>query len=387
MLLIACWCVPCAAPAHELPERVQVRMIGAIEPSALVLIVRVPLEAMRDVDFPLTPEGYLVIGEAEAALEEAAGLWIVDSIVLFERNRPVSAQQVSVRLALPGDRSMVSAERARAGFAVPAVDPDTRIYWRQALLDVMIRYPLSAPVDTGALTLDVAMQHLGARTRVEMRLVGGDGETHDLAFDGHVSGLALQPGWGRVARDFFVDGVRHILGGIDHLLFLLCLVLPIRRPWPLVGAVTAFTVAHSVTLGAAALGWVPSVLWFPSLVESLIAASIVFLAIENVLRTSFDARYLAAFVFGLAHGFGFASALRESLQFAQGQQLVAIATFNLGVEAGQLLVLTLLLPVFVWLFPRVPSPRALVIVVSLLVGHTGWHWMTERLTALSGYLF
>jgi hypothetical protein len=170
-------------------------------------------------------------------------------------------------------------------------------------------------------------------------------------------------------------------------LFLLCLVLPIRRPWPLVGAVTAFTVAHSVTLGAAALGWVPSVLWFPSLVESLIAASIVFLAIENVLRTSFDARYLAAFVFGLAHGFGFASALRESLQFAQGQQLVAIATFNLGVEAGQLLVLTLLLPVFVWLFPRVPSPRALVIVVSLLVGHTGWHWMTERLTALSGYLF
>ena len=111
--------------------------------------------------------------------------------------------------------------------------------------------------------------------------------------------------------------MRHILGGLDHLLFLLCLVLPIRRWRALVGLVTAFTAAHSLTLGAAALGFAPSAGWFPPLVETLIALSIVWLAIENVLLPAdrLTGRWVMAFGFGLVHGFGFAFALGDALQF------------------------------------------------------------------------
>ncbi|MDP5052754.1 MAG: HupE/UreJ family protein, partial [Congregibacter sp.] len=93
------------------------------------------------------------------------------------------------------------------------------------------------------------------------------------------------------------------------------------------------------------------------------------------------------FVFGLAHGFGFAAALSDSLQFAQGQIIVALGSFNLGVEFGQLLVLAIVLPPLLLLFRVVESERIAIIVLSALVAHTAWHWMSERFNAVSGYFF
>jgi hypothetical protein len=379
--------LPAPVLAHELPVRVVVRMIAAADADRVELMVRVPLEAMRDVDFPLTPQGYLQIDEARDSLVEAAGLWIVDGIVLRAGGAPVAPAHVEVRLGLPGDRAFADAAAARRHFAGPPLDPATRIYWRQALLDVRVAAPLGAGRRGADLTLDVALRHLGATTRVELLILDEDGETHALTFDGDAAGVALKPGPLRVARQFVADGVVHILAGIDHLLFLVCLVLPIRRFWPLVKAVTAFTLAHSVTLLAAALGWVPGALWFPGLVESLIAFSIVYLAVENVLRERCSGRWVSALLFGLVHGFGFASALGESLAFAQGHRLVALASFNVGVEVGQLAVLLVLVPVARLLMRAAPSRRTVTIVVSVLVGHTAWHWMIDRLEVLSGYFF
>ena len=102
-------------------------------------------------------------------------------------------------------------------------------------------------------------------------------------FTGDPGLVRLDPRWHQAAWRFVRSGFAHILDGIDHLLFLLCLVLPLRRFWHLVGVVTAFTVAHSITLFCAAFGLAPSALWFPPLVETLIAASIVYMAIENAI--------------------------------------------------------------------------------------------------------
>ena len=376
-----------AAKPHELPQRVALRMIASIDEQQLQLMIRAPLEAMRDVDFPLSPEGYLLLEDAQSALREAAGLWIVDGLTLRERGQPVDASSLRVRLSLPSDRAFRGRDSALRHFEAPPLPASTQIYWRQAMLDVAVSYPLSEAAGAGTLALDVAMRHLGATTRVELLLVDRGGEEHVLVFNGDIENLALTPSWTRVAGDFFSDGFLHILAGFDHLLFLLCLILPLRRLRPVVLAVTAFTIAHSITLGASALGWVPGALWFPSAIESIIAMSIVFMAAENALRTQFQWRWVTAFVFGLAHGFGFASAVRESLQFAQGQALLALGSFNLGVEAGQLAVLTLLLPLVTVLLKRAESERVAVLVISLFVAHTGWHWMTERLDTLRGYFF
>lgn len=373
--------------AHELPQRVAVKMLMATAPDSrsVEIMLRVPLEAMRDVDFPLEGPGYLLIDRAHAALGEAAGLWIVDEIALRAGGKPLVPESVTTRLALPTSRAFDSLEMARQHFAGPGLDPSTRLFWRQALLDVRLQIPLPDNAEPSALRLDVALQHLGVLTRVDVLYVAADGAEALFSFDGFAEGLVLEPGMLSVAGDFLNRGVLHILGGLDHLLFLLCLVLPLRRFWPLVKVVTAFTVGHSLTLASAALGFVPQPLWFPALVEALIGASIVFLAMENVLLTRFSHRFAIALLFGLVHGFGFSFALAESLPFAPGHQLVALASFNLGVEIGQLGVLLFLVPVLHLLLRIAASERAVLVLISLLVGHTGWHWMSERLERLSGY--
>ncbi len=150
--------------------------------------------------------------------------------------------------------------------------------------------------------------------------------------------VAKRAGSAQVARTYFVLGIEHILGGYDHLLFVLALILLLRGGWLIARTVTAFTIAHSITLVAATLGFL-GVAQQP--VEICIALSIVFLAVEIVKhdpgqrRLSERMPWLIAFLFGLLHGFGFAGALAE-IGMPEGEVPVALLTFNLGVEAGQL---------------------------------------------------
>ena len=180
-------------------------------------------------------------------------------------------------------------------------------------------------------------------------------------------------------------GFEHILDGTDHLLFLACLVIPFRRLRSLAVIVTAFTVAHSFTLIASAYDLAPDALWFPPLVETLIAVSIVYMALENIVGANVQRRWAITFVFGLVHGFGFSFALRETLQFAGNHLLTSLLSFNIGVELGQLLVLLLLVPALGILFRYVVAERVGTIVLSALVAHTSWHWMTELWAVLSQF--
>jgi hydrogenase/urease accessory protein HupE len=186
----------------------------------------------------------------------------------------------------------------------------------------------------------------------------------------------------QVARSYFRLGLEHILGGIDHLLFVACLVLLLTVGWRIVQAVTAFTIAHSITLGGAALGY----LGLPQRpVECVIALSILFLAVEiakrDPARPRFTERFpwIVAFIFGLLHGFGFAGALAE-IGLPEGEVPVALLTFNLGVEAGQIGVVLLLLALLA-LLRRVAAihlERA-VKFASYAIGIVSTNWLFERL--------
>ncbi|MCH6574632.1 MAG: HupE/UreJ family protein, partial [Bacteroidetes bacterium] len=197
--------------------------------------------------------------------------------------------------------------------------------------------------------------------------------------------IRLDPRWHQAAFRFVKLGFFHILDGADHLLFLLCLVIPFRKFRALVLIVTAFTVAHSITLIASAFGLAPNALWFPPLVETLIAASIVYMALENVIGASLRRRWMITFAFGLVHGFGFSFALRETLQFGGSQVLTSLLSFNVGVELGQLFALVLLIPALELLYRFALKDRERIgtIVLSVLVAHTGWHWMTDRGSVLA----
>jgi hydrogenase/urease accessory protein HupE len=174
---------------------------------------------------------------------------------------------------------------------------------------------------------------------------------------------------------FFRLGVEHILTGYDHLLFLVALLLRGGRLLSLLRIITAFTVAHSVTLALAVLG----VVTIPDrIVEPAIAASIVWVAAENLwLRNAPSQRWLVSFLFGLVHGFGFASAI-QPLALPQGRLALALLGFNLGVEAGQALVVALLLPLLLWMRGSSWEPRT-VQAASLAVAAVGCAWLIERL--------
>ena len=133
------------------------------------------------------------------------------------------------------------------------------------------------------------------------------------------------------------------------------------------------------------MGFVPDALWFPPLIETLIAITILYMALENIVGASLHRRWLITFGFGLVHGFGFSFALKQTLQFAGSHLLTSLLSFNVGVEAGQLLVLLLLIPALDVLFARVVQERMGTIILSTIVAHTGWHWMTERYVAFRQY--
>jgi hydrogenase/urease accessory protein HupE len=185
-----------------------------------------------------------------------------------------------------------------------------------------------------------------------------------------------------IARTYFLLGVDHILSGLDHLLFVFALILLIPSPWMLAKTITAFTVAHSITLAAASLGYV-SLPQRP--VEAVIALSIAFVARELIRQRPGERRlseaypWVVAFAFGLLHGFGFAGALKET-GLPQSDVPVALLTFNLGVEAGQLLFVAVVLILFRALKNLVPiSAKPARLVAAFAIGVMSMVWLIERL--------
>jgi hydrogenase/urease accessory protein HupE len=176
---------------------------------------------------------------------------------------------------------------------------------------------------------------------------------------------------------FFRMGVEHILTGYDHLIFLLGLVIVGGRVRALVGVVTAFTIAHSITLGLAALNvFCPP----PRVVEAAIALSIVYVGVENFFVSSAERRWRITFPFGLVHGFGFASALRE-VSLSRAEIPVVLLSFNLGVEAGQLAVLAVVLPIVLVLRKKGLLAKKGTRALSAAVALMGAIWFVERVVA------
>jgi HupE / UreJ protein len=377
--------VTASLAAHDIPNDVIVHAFVRPEGSRLRLLVRAPLGAMRDVQFPTRGQNFLDLAKAESSLREAAALWIGPSIEVYEgatRLEPLSL--VAVRVSLPSDRSFASYETALAQITGPPLPQETELVWNQGLLDVMYELPIRS--DRSEFSVQPAFARLGIRVVTVIRFVPAAGVERAFELVGDPGPVRLDPRWHQAAWRFVKFGFFHILDGVDHLLFLLCLVIPFRRLRPLILVVTAFTVAHSITLAASAFELTPDALWFPPLIETLIAASIVYMALENIVgATRLERRWVIAFAFGLVHGFGFSFALRETLQFAGAHLLTSLLSFNVGVELGQVLVLLLLVPILQFAFRHVVAERLGTIILSVIVAHTAWHWMLDRGADLGRY--
>lgn len=249
---------------------------------------------------------------------------------------------------------------------------------RGELRELTITYRLLQGIDPSHRGLLI----LAAEGQVATGVLGGDSAVTTL-------GLAEGTRW-RAVRQYFAAGVWHIWNGIDHLLFLLSLLLPavlVRRNshWEPVATarpaflgvlktVTAFTLAHSITLSLAAL----NVVHLPSrLTESVIAASIIIAALNNIFPLVTDGRARIAFAFGLLHGFGFASVLTD-MGLPTGARLTSLFAFNAGIEAGQLAVVLAVMPVVYVLRVRALYRQALLQWSSGAIAAMALLWFIQR---------
>jgi hydrogenase/urease accessory protein HupE len=250
---------------------------------------------------------------------------------------------------------------------------------------VLVSVRWSCAPSAGTLRYHVTLFHEIDPAAKHMVTVSGDARRMGLlsAANPRLDLLETRASGWEVARHYVLAGIEHIMIGYDHIAFLVAVILWGRRPWPLVGVVTAFTVAHSITLSAAVLELVSPP---PRLVEIMIALSIVYVAAENFFVHDVRRRWKVTFVFGLVHGFGFAGVLRE-YGLPSDALAPALAAFNAGVEVGQVAIVLLAVAILRALEalararargPVVFPDARFVHAVSWAILALGLYWTAER---------
>lgn len=382
--LIQLICLVNFAQAHDIPSRVTVNAFVKPEGGELTALIRVPMEALGEVSFPLRGPGFLQFSEAQFALDDAARIYITESLKFYENGEELIDKELQrTRVSLPSNRSFSSFDVALANLMSPPLDDSTDLFWRQGVLDVLVTYPIES--EDSDFSVNPELGTLSDQTTTVLRFLVPSGAERVFNYLGNPGVVELDPRWHQAAFRFVTMGFEHILEGIDHLLFLFCLVIPLRSIRALIPVVTSFTIAHSITLISASFGVAPGALWFPPLIETLIALSIVYMAFENIVGVKLEHRWMITFGFGLIHGFGFSFLFSETLQFAGGHLFSSLLAFNIGVELGQLFVLILVIPVINLLFRYLVEERVGTILLSALLAHSAWHWMIERGVTLNLY--
>jgi hypothetical protein len=377
--------------AHDIPDEIAVQSYVRPQQNQLQVLLRIPLLAVADANLPKDGTGYLALQYIDPALREAANQ-ISNGIVFLEGDERLTRYDIAgARISLPSDRSFDSYEGATAGVRGAKLPDTTKVYYNQGFLDLELHFPIRS--QNSAFSMRVLFgRGLANRTATYINFIRPDGEVRAFRIHDDTPLVRLDPKAHQAAAVFLQAGFYRFLDGLDHLLFVVVLALPFRRARDLIKPFAAFAVAHSLTLTLAAFGLATIDSWFAPTIGALIALSLVYVSIENGVGTGFPYtpgehpsrslfrhRSIVALVFGFFHGLGFAIALQDSLQFAGSHPIAALLAYNVGLELGTLIILAIALPAANLIFSSIISERAGIIVSSVLIGHAGWHWMTERL--------
>ena len=305
----------------------------------------------KNLDRIITPEEFAT---AKAQLEELARTAIIVNV----DGTVIPPSEVQVRLAKAED----GRDTAYFSLVYPAA-PSSALTIKSNLMDKFSRGHREYFKLTNAAGGTIAERLLDANNTTAAVTAGE---------------LSAALGRWHTCKQFLLLGIEHILLGFDHLCFLIALLLVATTLGSVLKIVTSFTIAHSITLALAAFD---KVTLSPSIVEPMIAVSIIYVGLENLWRQGKDieGRWLLTFAFGLIHGFGFAGVLKELNIGAGGSGIaVPLVSFNVGVELGQLAVAALVWPLLQWLRNRPAFTTKLVPVGSLLVAIAGAYWLIER---------
>jgi hydrogenase/urease accessory protein HupE len=304
-----------------------------------VTTARIVVNADRTVDVDVTMKG--------ADADRVAHTHVVDDATGLVRADALAATAAAIGAYVSANAVVLQENGESCDPDQPAVTPDgdgvdVRVRWSCTSQTGKLRYRSTVLLDVSKAARQVVL--MGPGTDPTQDLLDASRREIRLA-------ETARPSRGEVFQRYIGAGIEHIFLGYDHIAFLVAVVLWARRLWPVVKVVTSFTIAHSITLSLAVL----DIVRIPSaIIEPAIAASIVYVALENFLSRRVDKRWRDTFVFGLIHGFGFASALQE-FGLPRDALALALGAFNIGVEIGQVAIVFLIFPVLL-AFDRVLAP-------------------------------
>jgi hypothetical protein len=382
-------CVALSAAAqplmHDLPQDTVMRAFFQVQGGEAHLLVRVPLDLLHGISWP-TNHGEYTIDGSRAAVNQALDA-LGHAILIWQDGERLTPTISSGQLAALGDLSFANPEAAAAHIAQPA-DAGLKIAVDLGYLDAHFIYPIRAAPAVFSIQSRVA-EDLQELSKLIVQFVPGGNNRFDgnyrfgaMTISPQSGKVALNPNRRQAALGFVLVGMQNLLANADCLLFILCLMIPIRRARDFAAPYAAFVLANVISLAGTAFGFAPDSVWFAGLAASASAVLIFFLALGNIFGAHLQRRRLWTGLFGFVAGFEFAKLLAERLQFAGAHSQIALWFFAVGVDLGSLLAFALAFVGLSLILRGARAGRIGIIVLSALVAHASWHWMIDRLGLL-----
>lgn len=365
------------------PEFVKIKAFARPENGQLEVLVRVPLAAVKDVEFPTrSTAGGLDIPALQSMLAGVARFLIADVLRVFDQGVLLGRPEVeATRLSISSDLSFDAYPSAVERFRAPDLAPDELVFLESVWLDIAYRLAPISP--NGSIVFVPNVASLGVTVSTDLTYVAPDGTPRTFSFEGDPGAIYLDPRPLETLQQFVGRGLRFVITNTDVLLLLFCLALPFRQYRHVVPVLFTFGGALVAAMLAAASGLTPRSVWFPLLVNVLTAAGIVLAAAANIAgRVTPRRRALLALGVGALVGFACAVRFVGEAQFAASHPIAAGAAFGTSALLAATAGLAVLVPLLTGLFSFARVERLERIIVSALAADTAWWWLSERWTQL-----
>jgi hypothetical protein len=372
---------PSAVSAHDVPDRVKIDVFVKPENGHLLILVRMPANALIDFLLPTLPDGNWVdLANADSVAAAGANVWIADMLSLYEVETALARPNVlAVRLSRVNDPSFSTFQDALTRVHGAPIPVDTLVLQDQVTVDALLETPVHS-VDS-SFSFEPRFARLGVVVDTSVTFLPPGGGIRQFRYQDDPETFELDPGRGRAIRRFLNAGFAHYFGQTDYLLLALCVTLVFPRPRVLLPFVVALGCAESLVL-IASLELMPSLPWLRVIGAVLIAATIVYTGIEAIIAGNGKRVGLAISV-GLVLGCGFWFGLQPLLQFGGTHALASGLSFNLGVVTAELATMALLVAAVQMMLRLSRAPRAAVTIAAAIAIHIAWRRLLDRADALA----
>jgi hypothetical protein len=370
----------CRSSAHEVPAELTVDAYLKPEGHTLQLLIRVPLSGLMGTEMPKVGVGYLDLANIEPSLRRTA-LEIANALEIYENDERLgSPQVVATGISLPFDTGFDTYEHALAQVMGPGLPVDTQVYWLQGYSDARIDYQIRS--DRSSFSLRTHLDNLAPQVTTSLRFMPPDGSLRRFDFLGDPGRFALDPRWYQAARVFLTGGFLHILGLWDQWLIVLCVLVAVARLRSLPMAIGAFAVGQVFASLAIAYGPDASGEWLPPLVATVVAGMLVIMTIQNIASERLMDRRLMLLLVGAMSGIGFSMAMRTIAQFGGLHPVASLISFDIGLQAGQLVMFAALSVPLLLLSRLLVAERMRRIIVSAMLLSVAWNVTQSRFMAM-----